>query len=160
MTKTEISEMLDDMAAYSGHVLGFGPVRKAHHGSINGTVRTSLGRFRFHVMDLYKHERHWTIHFESATASLENGGLGYEAYIVPRFRAHPGLREKVISANFIIETLTSSQKLYEVKTYQDALRSHYKVVGMPSGLSRRDRVQYCLEKIKRAHLPSTNYQKN
>lgn len=160
MTRAEIKEMMHDVATYSGHVMGFGRLKADHQGILRGTVRTSLGRFEFTITGMLQNKDRWLLHLEDAKGSLENGGICYKPYIVPRFSAHPGLREKIIAANFIIETLTSSQKLYLKDTFREMLRASYRVVEMPAGLSRRDRVGYCLEQIKRKHLPRESYEQN
>lgn len=151
LTKAEIDELKDDFLTYSGNIIDFKGV-KLEGGTaprLVGTARTSCADIRFCVWVIFDREKYWPIQVVDAVASLDNGGAGYTPYFVPRFSRHPGLREKVIAANKLLDLLASQPPIQPENSLGEQLMAMLRSeIGMPEGLLPPAQIDFCNRQIK------------
>jgi len=158
LSRAQLNEMLDDLAAYSGHIRGFRKVKRTVGDDgmvrISGEIDlTGLGDFRFMVIPFLKHEKFWTIHLEDAHPSLGSGNTVYSPYHFPRLARNPELKKRIAVANWVIGQLTNNTGFsLPCKTVEE-MRAQLDFLGVPSALRNRDRVLAAVRLVRDANLP-------
>lgn len=162
LSRAQLDEMLTDLSDYSGHIRGFRKIRRkvVENGivQIDGEIVTSMGRFHFMVIPFLKHEKFWTIHLESAHASMEAGSVAHTAYFFPHLARNPELRERIKVANWVIRELTNNTGYSMPGKTVAEMRRELNFLGISPALRSRELVLDHVRLLRGANLPKPQYQ--
>lgn len=161
LSRSQLNELLADLAAYAGRIRGFRKVKRKVED--NGIIHISgeiillgLGDFRFMIIPFLKHEKFWTIHLEDAHQSLESGNTVYTAYHFPHLSRNPELKKRVAVANWVIGQLTNNTGFSLPGKTVAEMRQELDFLGVPAALRSRERVLDAVRLIREANLPKAS----